>query len=96
LKGEIMARRRSTDELQEAPGIGVSLAQDLHDLGVHSLASLARRDPERLYDRLQQLRRQRQDPCVLYAFRCAVYYARTPRPKAELLKWWNWKGRELD
>lgn len=90
-----MARRHAADEVQRAPGIGPSLAQDLHDLGVHSLASLARRDPERLYERLCSLRRERQDPCVLYAFRCAVYYSRTPRPKRHLLKWWNWKGRTL-
>jgi hypothetical protein len=32
---------------------------------------------------------------VLYTFRCAVYAARTEKPKAELLKWWNWKGRTL-
>jgi hypothetical protein len=83
----------SYDELQEAPGIGPSLAKDLHDLGVHTLAALARRDPERLYDRLNTLRGQRQDPCVLYAFRCAVYYAKTDRPKPDLLKWWNWKDR---
>jgi hypothetical protein len=43
----------------------------------------------------RDLRGARQDPCVLYAFRCAAYAARTPRPKAELLKWWNWKGRSL-
>lgn len=83
------------DELQRAPGIGPSLAQDLHDLGVHSLAALARRDPEQLYRRLCEIRGQRQDPCVLYAFRCAVYFARTPRPRAELTKWWNWKDRRL-
>lgn len=90
-----MARRDAADELQRAPGIGPSLAQDLHDLGVHSLAGLARRDPERLYERLIRLRGQHQDRCVLYAFRCAVYFARTPRPKPHLTKWWNWKGREL-
>ena len=28
---------------------------------------------------------------MLYTFRCAVYYASTPRPKPALLKWWNWK-----
>jgi hypothetical protein len=83
------------DELQRAPGIGPSLAQDLHDLGVHSLAALARRDPEQLYRRLCEIRGQRQDPCVLYAFRCAVYFARTPRPRAALTKWWNWKDRRL-
>lgn len=83
------------DQLQTIPGIGPSLAQDLRDLGIRRVADLKRRDPERLYTRLNRLRGARQDPCVLYAFRCAVYYARTPRPRPELLKWWNWKGREL-
>jgi hypothetical protein len=82
-------------DLQRAPGIGPSLATDLRDLGVYSLSALARRDPERLYQRLCRLRGVRQDPCVLYAFRCAVYFARTRRPKPELLKWWSWKGRTL-
>jgi hypothetical protein len=92
-----MSRRpkRIADELQTIPGIGPSLAQDLRDLGIRRVADLERRDPERLHARLNRLRGVRQDPCVLYAFRCAVYYARTPRPKAELLKWWNWKDREL-
>lgn len=31
------------------------------------------------------------DRCVLYVFRCAVYYASTDRPDPDLLKWWNWK-----
>jgi hypothetical protein len=88
-------RKRTTDELQTIPGIGPSLAQDLHDLGIRRVVDLERRDPERLYARLGRLRAMRQDPCVLYAFRCAVYYARTPRPRTELLKWWNWKDRAL-
>ena len=89
-------RRRGTrDELQRAPGIGPSLAKDLRDLGIRSLRQLAGRDPQRLYDRLNALRGGRQDPCVLYAFRCAVYYARTPRPRPHLLLWWNWKDRAL-
>ena len=82
-------------ELQQAPGIGPSLAKDLCDLGVRSMASLARQNPERLYERLGEIRGERQDFCVLYAFRCAVYFARTPRPKAELLLWWNWKARTM-
>jgi hypothetical protein len=87
--------RRAADPLQAIPGIGPSLAQDLRDLGIRRVADLERRDPERLYTRLNRLRGVRQDPCVLYAFRCAAYYARTARPRAELLKWWNWKDREL-
>jgi hypothetical protein len=83
------------DELQDLPAIGPSMARDLQDLGVSSIAALGRRDPERLYAALNRLRGVRQDPCVLYTFRCAIYAARTPRPRAALLKWWNWKDRKL-
>jgi hypothetical protein len=86
---------RRTDDLQTIPGIGPSLAKDLRRLGIRRVADLRSRDPERLYERLNRLAGVRQDPCVLYAFRCAVYFARTPRPRADLLKWWNWKDRRL-
>jgi hypothetical protein len=86
---------RRRDELRTVPSIGPSLAADLRALGVRSVRDLRRRNPERLYARLNRLR-GRQDPCVLYSFRCAVYYARTPRPAPRLLKWWNWKERRLD
>jgi hypothetical protein len=89
-----MTDRRPKDELQTIPSIGPSLAADLRALGIRRVADLRRRNPERLYAQLNALR-GRQDPCVLYSFRCAVYYARTARPKPELLKWWNWKGREV-
>lgn len=82
-------------ELQTLPGVGPSIEMDLRRLGVKSVRDLARRDPERLYARLCAITGERQDPCVLYTFRCAVYAARTQRPKAELLKWWSWKGRIL-
>ena len=83
------------DELQTIPGIGPSLAADLRRLGVRRVADLKKKSPQRLYDRLCTITRSHQDPCVLYAFRCAVYYARTPRPQPRLLKWWNWKDRPL-
>ena len=88
-------RASRRDELQTLPGIGPSLAADLRALGVRRVADLRRRDPERLYTRLNQLRGARQDPCVLYAFRCAAYAARTARPRPELLKWRNWKSRAV-
>jgi len=91
-----MRRPARADELQTLPAIGPSLAADLRALGVRRVADLKRRDPERLYARLSRLRGQRQDPCILYSFRCAAYAARTPRPRTHLLKWWNWKGRTLD
>jgi Pathogenicity locus len=84
------------DPLEVLPAVGPSIAADLRRLGVRSVADLARRDPERLYERLNRLTRTRQDPCVLYAFRCAVYAARTPRPVPALMQWWHWKDRRLE
>jgi hypothetical protein len=78
-------------DLQRIPGIGPSLARDLFDLGIERVSSLRRRDPEKLYRRLCMLRGVHQDRCVLYTFRCAVYFATEPRPDPERLKWWNWK-----
>ncbi len=86
-------RGRARDPLQEIPGIGPSLAVDLRDLGIRRVADLRGKDPERLYQRLIALRGAHQDRCVLYVFRCAVYYASTKRPRPELLLWWNWKDR---
>ena len=78
-------------DLQVIPGIGPSLAQDLVDLGIRRVSDLKGRNPQVLYRRLEKLAGTRMDPCVLYTFRCAVYYASAPRPKPRLLKWWNWK-----
>jgi hypothetical protein len=83
------------DELTRLPGVGQSIAGDLRSLGVRSIPDLARRNPERLYGDLCRKTGERQDPCVLYAFRCAVYAASVPGPEPHLLKWWNWKGRTL-
>lgn len=81
-------------ELQRIPGIGPSLARDLVDLGIQRVANLRRRSPERLYEKLRMLRGTHQDRCVLYTFRCAVYFATEPKPDSELLKWWNWQDRK--
>lgn len=77
--------------LQEIPGIGPSLARDLLDLGYTQVRQLAGADPEAMYRSLCRLRGAHIDRCVLYAFRCAVYYASHAAHDAELLKWWNWK-----
>ena len=81
---------RPRDELRTIPGIGRSLAVDLRDLGYTHVADLKGEDPQRMYDRLIRLRGAHQDRCVLYVFRCAVYYANRKKHDPELLKWWNW------
>lgn len=87
--------RAMKSPLQEIPGIGPSLAADLEDLGFATPGELRDQDPEVMYEALCALRQERMDPCVLYAFRCAVYFSRTEEPDPELLKWWHWKDRRL-
>ena len=80
-----------TLDLQQIPGVGPSIAQDLHDLGMRRVEDLRGTDPVRLYEKLVALRGHRIDRCVLYVFRCAAYYASNREHDPELLKWWNWK-----
>jgi Pathogenicity locus len=82
-------------DLQEAPGIGPSLSRDLLDLGFQSLEQLRDQDPENMYHSICAIRGAHIDPCVLYAFRCAVYFASNQIHDPELLKWWNWKSIPL-
>jgi hypothetical protein len=82
-------------DLQTIPSIGPSLARDLYLLGYRQVADLRDADPQDMYQRLMDATASYQDPCVLYSFRCAVYFARTEAPETELLRWWNWKDRVL-
>jgi hypothetical protein len=80
--------------LQIIPGIGKSIEKDLIDLGFTSVENLKNKDPEKMYQDLMDLRNCHIDKCVLYVFRCAVYFASNKRHKTELLKWWNWKDKK--
>ena len=83
------------DPLRVIPGVGPSIAADLRALGIEDPTGLRGKDPERLYSRSNALRGVVQDRCLLYVFRCAVYFASTSRHQPELLKWWNWSDAAL-
>lgn len=84
---------RERDDLETIPGIGPNMAVHLRRLGICSVADLRGQSPEALYERDRELAGGSLDPCVLYTYRCAVYYASTERHDPVLLKWWNWKDR---
>jgi len=84
-------RKVAIRNLQEIPGVGPRIAANLLKMGIRRPADLKGKDPSKLYDKLGRLEGARQDPCVLYVFRCAVYYASRKRHDPERLKWWNWK-----
>lgn len=75
------------------PGVGPSIAKDLAGIGIRKVSDLRGKEPELLYAKSNRLAGQVQDRCLLYAFRCAVYFAETEGRKRdpEKLKWWNWK-----
>ena len=83
------------NNFQTIPGVGKSLAQDLIELGYHSVDELKSKDPETMYQNLIDLRGDHIDRCVLYVFRCATYFASHVTHDKELLKWWNWKDSKV-
>ena len=82
-------------ELKQIPGVGVSIATDLYNIGIRSVAQLKGKDPQKLYNESNKYAGAIQDRCLLYVFRGAVYYAETPEEQREpaKLKWWNWKDQ---
>jgi Pathogenicity locus len=83
----------SMNELTKIPGVGKSIASDLINIGIERIDDLKGKDPEKLYETSNQFAGCIQDRCLLYVFRCAVYFAETPKRDQdnEMLKWWNWK-----
>ena len=75
------------------PGIGKSIAQDLNHIGIYTVDDLKDQAPEDLYVRSNQYAGTQQDRCLLYVFRCAIYFAEGGRDP-EKLKWWNWKDEQ--
>jgi hypothetical protein len=82
-------------ELRQIPGVGKSIAEDLWSLGIRSIGDLRKKYPEELYLQLCSSQGGHVDRCMLYVFRCAVYYATRQTHDPELLKWWNWKDEKV-
>lgn len=80
-------------DLQTIPGVGPNIAADLEAIGIHSVADLRGKDPEKLYEMDCRQKGYQEDRCQLYVFRCAVYFAETAAPEPAKLKWWYWKDR---
>ena len=88
-----MTAKETIKDLTIIPGVGKSIASDLYNIGIRRIDDLKGKDPQQLYDQSNRFACCVQDRCLLYAFRCAVYFAETPADKQhnEKLKWWNWK-----
>jgi hypothetical protein len=85
------ARDLVLKEFRKIPGVGRSISVDLWDLGYRSIRDLKGQNPEVMYARHCEQRGMRVDRCLLYVFRCAVYFASRRSHDPWRLKWWNWK-----
>lgn len=87
-------KRYAPTELESIPGVGSSIAEDLRSLGYKTVPDLKDQNPQKMYDNLCAVQGIKLDRCVLYVFRCAVYFASHKTHEPSLLFWWNWKNRE--
>ena len=84
-------KKELTKEFQKIPGVGKSIAQDFIDLEIKSISDLKNKNPDKLYKQLCELKGTKVCRCMLYVFRCAIYFASEKNHDAKLLNWWAWK-----
>ena len=80
-------------QLSDLVSIGPAMLRDFELLGVRTVAQLARRNPEKMYEKLCQVTGQVQDICCLDVFRAAVAQARNPNLPIEQRLWWHWSRK---
>ena len=80
-------------QLKDLISIGPAMLKDFAQLGITSVPQLAKQKPIKMYERLQRLRGERMDPCVLDSFEAAVAQARNPRLPSEKCQWWYWSRK---
>ena len=76
--------------IKDLVSVGPAMVRDFEMLGIGSVSELARRNPEKLYEKLCEVSGQAQDICCLDVFRAAVAQARNPRLLLEQAQWWYW------
>jgi len=82
--------------LREIPGVGKACSLDFWNIGLRNITDLKGQNPKVLYDRLNMITGMTHDICMLYTFRCAVYFATENDHENEKLNWWYWKDKEYN
>ncbi|HZP64462.1 MAG TPA: helix-hairpin-helix domain-containing protein [Terriglobales bacterium] len=85
--------RAEKRELKSLVSVGPAILNDLELLGNRSVAALARRNPEKMFEQLCAAKGQAQDICCLDVFRAVVAQARNPKLPLEQCQWWHWSRK---
>jgi hypothetical protein len=80
-------------QLRDLVSVGPAMLRDFKLLGIHTVGQLARRNPEKLYEKLCDVTGQPQDICCLDVFRAAVAQAKNPLLPTEQCAWWYWSRK---
>ncbi len=80
-------------KLEDLPGVGKRIAEVFRSIGIRKPQDLMGKNPEKLYDKLCRYQASPPDKCLLYVFRCAVYYVSHKKHDPEKLKWWKREER---
>lgn len=89
-------KQKTLKELQKIPSIGKACALDLWNIGIRNLSDLKDKNPFELYLQLNAITGQTHDICMLYTFRCAVYFASEKTHEIQKLNWWYWKDKKYN
>jgi hypothetical protein len=73
-------------ELTDLPNVGKAFAQDLKLLGIHNPNDVAGCDPYEMYERLCEITRTKQDPCVLDTLISITRFVQGEEAKP----WWHY------
>ncbi|MBL0236161.1 MAG: helix-hairpin-helix domain-containing protein [Saprospiraceae bacterium] len=88
----LIYKNKVLKQFQTIPSVGKACALDLWNIGLRDISELKNKNPLELYQKLNSISGVTHDICMLYTFRCAVYYATEDHHDPEKLKWWNWKN----
>ncbi|MBK9737468.1 MAG: pathogenicity locus [Saprospiraceae bacterium] len=80
-------------EFQVIPSVGKACALDFWNIGLRSVDELSGQNPNVLYHKLNNITGVRHDICMLYTFRCAVYFVTEKNHEKQKLNWWYWKDK---
>lgn len=71
----ILNKQQVLKQFQTIPGIGKACSLDLWNIGLRSISDMKGKNPALLYNKLNVFSGVKHDVCMLYTFRCAVYFA---------------------
>ena len=91
---DLVYKQKVLKQFQIMPGIGKACSLDLWNIGLRKIEDLKGKNPTVLYNKLNTVTGLTHDICMLYTFRCAVYYATEKQHDLEKLNWWYWKNKK--